>query len=31
MVQISSAGFLPLSIWTRYFGLGQRGLPARLQ
>jgi hypothetical protein len=23
MVQISSDGFLPLSIWTSYFGLGQ--------
>jgi hypothetical protein len=23
MVQISSVGFLPLSIWTSYFGLGQ--------
>ncbi len=23
MAQISSVGFLPLSIWTRYFGLGQ--------
>jgi hypothetical protein len=23
MVQISSGGFLPLSIWTSYFGLGQ--------
>jgi hypothetical protein len=25
MVQISSVGFLPLSIWTRYFRLGQIG------
>jgi hypothetical protein len=24
MVQISSGGFLPLSIWTSYFRLGQR-------
>jgi hypothetical protein len=23
MVQISSGGFLPLSIWTSYFGRGQ--------
>ena len=29
MVQISSVGFLPLSIWTSYFGLGQ-GLPENL-
>jgi len=26
MVQISSGGFLPLSIWTSYFGLGQMGM-----
>jgi hypothetical protein len=25
MVQISSVDFLPLSIWTQYFGLGQPG------
>jgi hypothetical protein len=28
MVQISLRGFLPLSIWTSYFGLGQGGVRA---
>jgi len=27
MVQISSRGFLPLSIWTSFFGLGQLNRP----